>query len=203
MIYYRKSFFKGLDSFKIGKTIFMLLQLFALIFMIYNYTCGFVALNISTLLYFVFHMFHEEKMIAKYNAEITKYHKGRVKAYRILLIAFILGTIILILETVICSICFSILWWVGLASIMLYSEAITISSVVAFGENGYVSGDFFVKYNDIDEIREEKSMNSWQGEIVLITFWKNNKKIGFDKMFVEEYHKLRLQIYQGLECQTK
>lgn len=200
VIYYRKSFFKGLDSFKIGKIFFMLLQLLSLIFMIYNYTSGFAALNISSLLYFIFHMLHEEKIITKYNAEITKYHKVRVKVYKILLIAFILFALTLAFRAIICSIRFSILWWVGSVSIMLYSESITISSLVAFGENGYVSGDFWVKYNDIDEIREEKNMNSWQGEIVLITFWKNNKKIGFDKMFINEYHKLRLQVYQGWEC---
>lgn len=196
MTYYRKSFFKGLDSFKIGKIFFMLLQLSALFFMTYNYSCGFVFLNVSSLLYFIFHMFHEEKNITKYNAEITKYHKVRVKVYRIILILFILVTLILIFRTIVYSIQSSILCWVGWVSIMTYSESITISSLVAFGDNGYVSGDYFVKYSEIDEIREEKSMNSWKGEIVLITFWKNNKKIGFDKMFVNEYQKLRLQVYQ-------
>lgn len=194
MIYYRKSFFKGLDSFKIGKIFFMLLQLSALLFMTYNYSCGFAFLNISSLLYFIFHMFHEEKNITKYNAEITKYHKVRVKVYRIILILLILVT--LIFRTIVYSIQASILWWVGWVSIMTYSESITISSLVAFWDNGYVLGDYFVKYSEIDEIREEKNMNSWKGEIVLITFWKNNKKIGFDKMFINEYQKLRLQIYQ-------
>ncbi len=199
-IYYRKSFFKGLDSFKTGKILFMLLQVFSLFFMMYNYTSGFVALNIFSLLYFVLHMLHEKKLITKHNAEITKYHKVRVKVYRILLIAFIMFALTVIFKAIICPIRFSILWWIGWVSIMLYSESITISSLVAFGENGYVSGDFFVNYNDIDEICEVKNMNSWQGEIVLITFWKNNQKIGFDKMFVDEYHKLRLQVYQGGEC---
>lgn len=78
---------------------------------------------------------------------------------------------------------------------MLYGETVTISSLVAFGENSYMSGDYYVSYNNIDKVCEEKSMNSVGGEIVLKTFWKNNKKIGFDKMFIDEYHELRLRIY--------
>lgn len=186
-----------------GKSFFLLLQLFAVAFTLCNYNSGFVMLNISSLLYFSFHMLYIKKNINVHNAEITKYHKTRVKWYRMFLIVYSLFTIFLIFRVIIFSIHFSILWWVGAVSIMVYCQSITISSVVAFGEKGYVSGDFFVRYCDIDEVHEERNMNSWQGEIILITFWKNSRKIGFDKMFMEEYHKLRLQIYQNREAFDK
>lgn len=195
-VYYRKSFFKGMDSFKSGKILFLLLQLFAVFFMLYNYNSGFVVLNFCSLLYFIFHFFHIKKSIEKHNAEISQHHAIRIKVYGLLLNIYIIFTAILMLMLTVFSATISVLWWVGAASVMLYSEALTISSVIAFSKNGYVSGDFFVKYDGIDMVRKEKNIDSCQGEIVWVTFWKDDKKIGFDKMFTDEYHKLRLQIYQ-------
>ena len=196
MIYCRKSFYKKLDSFKTGKIAFFLLQMFALIIMLYNYKVGFIVLNVFSLLYFSLHMFFIERNISKYNTEITRHHKGRVKVYRALFYIYVIFTIALVFNVILSSALFSVLWWVGAVAIMLYSECVSISSVVAFGKDGYLSGDYYVKYEDIEEIREEKNINSWRGEIVWIILLKNNKKIGFDKMFLDEYHDLRLKIYQ-------
>ena len=197
MIYCRKSYYTGLDSYSLGKISFLLLQLFSLAFMQYSYNIGFIALNISSMLYFIFHMLHVKKIMSNHETEITKNHKGRVNVYKVLLLIYVIYTVGLILEIVIFSKGLSVLWWVGAVAIMTYGEGVTISSLVAFGEDGYMSGDYYVLYNNIDKVCEEKSMNSVGGEIVLITFWKNNKKIGFDKMFIDEYHELRLHIYQG------
>ncbi|MGN0305650.1 MAG: hypothetical protein ACI4D2_05775 [Lachnospiraceae bacterium] len=199
MIYCRKSYYTGLDSYSLGKLSFLFLQLVSLTFMQYSYNIGFITLNISSTLYFIFHMLHVKIMMSNHETEITKNHTGRVKAYKVLLLTYVIYTVGLILEVIIFSKDLSVLWWIGTTAIMTYAEAVTISSLVAFGENGYMSGDYYVPYNNIDKICEEKSMNSVGGEIVLITFWKNKKKIGFDKMFIDEYHELRLHIYQGQE----
>lgn len=153
-------------------------------------------MNISSLSYFIFHMFHFEKIICKHQAELTKNHKVRIKYYKIVLLLYTIYTVGLVIRIVILPRGLSVLWWVTAVSIMAYSEAITISSAVAFGKKGYVSGDYHVSYDDIDRVCEEKSMNSSGGKILLVSIWRNNKKIGFDKMFIDEYHKLRLHIYQ-------
>jgi hypothetical protein len=186
-----------MDGFKAGKILFLFLQSFAVIFMLYDYDSGFIALNVFSMLYFLSHLIYIQKNIAQYTAEITKHHKDRVKGYRRLLAVYIVFVIRLILRIAISPERISVLWWIGSVYIMTYGQAVTISAAIAFAKNGYVSGDYFVAYKDIEEVREEKTMRSLEGEILLVSFWKNNKKIGFDKLFVDEYQQIRLEIYQN------
>ncbi len=197
MTYFRKSYYIGLDTYSLSKFLFLLLQLCALAFMKYSYNVGFSVLIVSSMLYFVFHMLHVKKIISDHEAEITRYHEGRVKVYKVLLSIYSIYIVGLLIGVVIFSKDLSVLWWIGAVAIVLYGEGVTLSSLVAFGKNGYISGDYYIPYNNIDKVCEERSMNSASGEIVLITIWKNNNKIGFDKFFIDEYHELRLHIYQG------
>ncbi len=103
MIYCRKFYYTGLDSYSLGKLSFLLLQLFPLAFMQYSYNIGFIALNISSTLYFAFHMLHNKKIMSNHETEITKNHKGRVKAYKVLLLIYVIYTVGLILEVIIFS----------------------------------------------------------------------------------------------------
>ena len=38
-----------------------------------------------------------------------------------------------------------------------------------------------------------------KGEIVLVELYNELGKIGYDKLFLDEYHKIRLKIYQNNE----
>ena len=193
---YRKSFYRGVDSFKTGKVIFLLLQTTLVLLTQYNYSVAFCILLIVSSSYFVIHKFHNDKLINKHKAIITAHHEYRINIHNIVIILYCLFSGILSLLVLFKPNESFIWWWIGSVTICIYSESVTLSSLVAFGDDGFVSGDYYVNYCDLDEIREEKSINSLAGEIVLITLWKDNKECGFDKMFLDEYHRLRLQIYQ-------
>ena len=74
-----------------------------------------------------------------------------------------------------------------------------VSGLFAMGESCYCSGEYIVEYNEIKEVKEVLSRMTSKGEIVLVELYNELGKIGYDKLFLDEYHKIRLKIYQNNE----
>lgn len=197
MMYCRKSFYKELDNFRIEKIVFCGLQILAIILMLFYYNGGYVILNASSFFFFVLHKLSIEKKISRYEASITEHQKKRMMVYKYIMYIYTVFTIVLIANIIIFAERISILWWLGAVSIMVYCDSVILSAVVAFGKDGFISGDYYVKYEDIERICEEKNVYSIRGRIIWISLLKNNKKIGFDKMFTDEYYKLQSKIFRN------
>lgn len=197
---YRKSFYKKRDMFLVYKWIVFFLLLCTSGLSLYNYESAFILLFVISSLYFLVHTMHNRKLIDKSKAEVSKYHKDRWKWHELVLTIYVVFSIGLIIHCIYLlhmgNVFPPMWWWVDSTSVIIYSESVTISSSIAVGEDGYISGDYFVKYSDIDEFQEEKELNSLAGRIVLVTIWKDKQKLGFDKLFIDEYQKIRLKTYQ-------
>lgn len=165
------------------------------------YNIGYICLNISCLFYFAGRYNLVKSNINKNDLELTDYSKRIFRRHRIILWFFIIATSISNVIYLYCiySEYYNIKVWVWYAFLIpiLYSDSVYLSGITAFGEKNYASGEYIIEYSDIDNICELKNRNSTEGNIVLITLWKDNMEIGYDKLFTEEYHKLRLFVFQN------
>ncbi|MCR4567522.1 MAG: hypothetical protein K5769_05695 [Pseudobutyrivibrio sp.] len=199
LIYSRKSFFKNIDCHRKFKFTTFLLEMMAVAIMLYNKKIGFILLNICIVAYFVGHMLCVKENVRQHKAKITAYYRKAISFYKYIAYMFYAFTVILIF--LLCTthtVNTIIIIWLALVTIMIYFDCTIVTAIVAFGEDGYVSGDYYIEYNNIEDISKEKSLYSWQGEIVLIYLWRGDEKIGFDKLFLDEYETLRTKVFQRL-----
>lgn len=202
----QKSHYKIKDNFLITKlSVFILLCTIILLMYINQnsavYNIGYICMNISCLFYFAGRYYFVKKNINKNDLELTDYSKRIFTRHRIILWLFLITTSIsnVIYLYFIYSEYYNIKVWVWYIFLIpvLYSDSVYLSGITAFGEQKYASGEYIIEYSDIDNICELKNGKSTQGNMVLITLWKDNVNFGYDKLFVDEYHKLRLLVYQN------
>lgn len=202
---YLKSRYEKSDFICIKRMVFVLLCVIITLMYFNQYSTKYnvycVALNICCMFYFLGRTDFVEKKINKNNLELTQYSKRIYKIHKIIIFIYI------ILGSIFCAMCiykmiherYDIKIWLWYATILpvLYSDSVYLSGCTAFGEKSFLSGEFLVDYKDIDEISEIKSTSTMHGDIILVILRKNGKEIGFDKLFIDEYHKLRLMVYQN------
>lgn len=203
-----KSRYEKSDFIYIKRTIFILLCVIITLMYFNQYSTKYnvycVILSTCCMFYFLGRTDFVKKRINENNLELTNYSKKIYKFHKIIIFIYI------VLGTVFCTMCiykmirecYDIKIWLWYATILpiLYSDSVYLSGITAFGEKNYLSGEFLIDYKDIDEIREIKSTSTIHGDIILVTLWKNGKEIGFDKLFIDEYHKLRLMVYQNSDA---
>lgn len=165
----------------------------------YVYNIFYIGLNITSSLYFLYRTHYVRSNIKNNNLELTSYSR---KIYMIHICIMAIYFLLVLLSSIyffqhIYDSNYKIWIWYALILPMMYSDSVYLSGITAFGENYFASGDYLVKYDNIDEINEIKEANTTQGKMMLISLCKNGKEYGYDKLFVEEYHKLRLYVFQN------
>ncbi len=130
--------------------------------------------------------------------ELTYFSNKIIKRHFIIMDIFIL-----LISIHIASIIFNIVnsnyeikaWiWFAVVLPILYSDSVYLSGLTAFGENLYASGEYLIDYSAINRITEICNADTMSGNIITLTLWNDEKYIGYDKMFLEEFLYLKSKV---------
>lgn len=205
---WNKSHYKNKTQLFLFNVIIMLV-LIALFFVAYFnknskiYMLCFSVMSIVCMIYFIVRTRHIKRNIEKCSAKLSEYSTSMLRWHKIILSSYIYATVLFIMVLMYRMVNgdFSVEVWVwnGMQVIMMYSDSVFLSGLFAMGESCYCSGEYIVEYNEIKEVKEVLSRMTSKGEIVLVELYNELGKIGYDKLFLDEYHKIRLKIYQNNE----
>lgn len=203
---WKKSHYKIKSNFLYVKlSIFVLLCVTILLMYLNQYSAiyniGYIWLNISGVFYFAGRYYFVKKNLDKNDLELTDYSKRIFRIHRVILWLYFIMVCISNVAFLYCIYIgfYNIKVWIWYAVLLpaLYSDSAYLSGITAFGEQKYASGEYIIEYSDINKICELKNRNTIQGNIVFISLWKGNMEFGYDKLFIDEYHRLRLLVYQN------
>jgi len=206
MIKLNKSYYKIKNNFFYNKIFTCILLCVCILIMYLNkrsflYNLGYAFMNTCCFVYYISRVIFVEKEIKKNNLILTEYSKKIFRIHKIIIKCYFVMVcacnLIYLYYTYIGYYDVKVWIWYGILLPILYSDNVHLSAITAFGYKKYISGEYLLNYSDINKIDEIKTLESSKGRIVLIRLWKNNKELGYDKLFVDEYHKLRLCVYQN------
>lgn len=201
----RKSHYKIKSKFVYYKIVTMVLLLTMLaVAYLFRHTKGlvisFMIINIINLIYFLIrtkyvlnNLKNNELVLTRYSKKIFTIHKCAVIYY---LIAVCICNIIYAYGIYTNNYDIKIWKWYAILLPIMYSDTMYLSGITAFGKNSFASGEYVVDYSDIVDVKEIISRDTREGTMLLISLWGKNGELGYDKLFVEEYQKLRLKVYQ-------
>ena len=91
-------------------------------------------------------------------------------------------------------------YWIWYSVIMFVGLGVRYIDIVnVYANENYISGNYIVPYSQITEMKIVDCKMSRRGEIYIVDLYKDNKVIGFDKIFAEDYkdlnEKFRLKSY--------
>jgi len=164
------------------------------------YNIGYICLNVLSAIYFLYRYFYIKANLRNNKLELTPYSERIYNIHKGILTICVLIMLVINIYFI-CNICdgnYKIYIWYGMVLPMLYGDSVYLSGITAFGEEYFASGEYLIKYDDIDEIKVVTEKDTIRGQMVLIALYKNGKEYGYDKLFVEEYHKLRLKVFQNM-----
>lgn len=163
------------------------------------YNVGYICLNVLSVIYFVCRTSYIQSNLCKYNLELTSYSERIYRLHKYIVKICVLLILVLNIYYIrnINGENFKIFIWYATILPMLYSDSVYLSGITAFGDKHYASGEYLIKYDDIDQIKELREKDTIQGPMVLITLYKKGEEYGYDKMFIDEYQKLRINIFQN------
>lgn len=164
------------------------------------YNIGYICLNGLSAIYFLCRYFYIKANLKNNNLELTPYSKRIYNIHKGIITICLLIMLVINIYLV-CNIYdgnYKIYIWYGIILPMLYGDSVYLSGITAFGEKYFASGEYLIKYDDIEEIKVVTEKDTIRGQMVLITLYRNGKEYGYDKLFVEEYHKLRLKVFQNM-----
>lgn len=203
--YWRKSSYRQSDiRFGQLKGLSFALLMASILMMYFNqgtaiFLVGYICLDLFAVLYFSLRTWLIKGNIKRYRLELTKYSQKILNRHSVILFATILAAVLHIIFMI-----SKILhepeyeaesWiWFGLLVPLLFSDSVHLSGITAFGEKVYASGEYIIEYSAIDQITELKSMNATEGSLVLMSLYKDQKEIGYDKMLVDEYILFRQKV---------
>lgn len=87
--------------------------------------------------------------------------------------------------------------WIWSAPLMTlaFIKGVFLDSIVMFGETYYYSGRYRVLYKSITHCEVIKETNTSLSKIYLVKLYNNDKLVGFDKFFMDDYFLLRKKIF--------
>lgn len=187
--------------------IVFLIVLVGIIFLMYafresiQYNVLYISLNTFTMMYFIYRRCRITSKINRYRLKLTTYSNKLYKIHRYVLVAYSFMVVIsdFVFVCFIHDTYYKIWIWYAIILPMLYSDSAHLSSITAFGNNYFLSGRYLVKYDDIEQIKELKECDTVSGKMVLVSFYSKGKEYGYDKLFLDEYHTLRLNVFQDNE----
>lgn len=196
--YFRKSFYK-LSNIKFSLlrflTFFLLMAAILVMYCLQNtviFSIGFIFIDIVCLMNFLLRTLFIKNNIKNNQLVLTSYSNRILKRHHIIISLFVIFITIHI-GYILFNMAFylnqEIKTWIWFAILIpaLYSDSVYLSGITAFGEKAYASGEYIVHYSDIDQITEICEKATTSGNIVIMNLWKDNKNIGYDKMFLDEY----------------
>lgn len=201
----RKSHYKIKNKFIYYKIITMILLLVMIAVAAFYrhrkvYVICFIMMNIIYLTFFLFktkyvlnNLKNKELILTEYSEKILRIHKYIVFYY---FVAVYICNIVYVCKIYTNSYDIKVWIWFALLLPVLYSDSVYLSEITAFGNYSFGSGEYIVNYSEIVEIREITDRNTIAGKMVLVSLLGKNGELGYDKLFVEEYKKLRLKVYQ-------
>ena len=202
---WNKSSYKNKSDIFVFKICCMIMLIMLIIWMSFNttnkwYLVGYVGICSVSLLYFLNRTRYIHSNITKNELILTSYSEKILKIHKFILSLYTVATILII------TICMYQLFndgnmhiWIWYASVlpMMYSDSVYLSGLTAFGNEKYASGEYLIDYSSVDDIKMICEKNTTHGTMVLCSVYCGSKEIGYDKIFTDEYHKLRLKIYQN------
>lgn len=200
-----KSYYRGVSAVKLVKTFWIIILVCLILYCKLHendigFLIGFMIINSMCLIYFISRMFYVLNNIKKINAEVTDYSRKLLFRHKKNIYIYFFATIILSCVMVYMKVKnnanLEIWYWYGLQLPMMYSDAVNLSCVTAFGKNEYCSGDYVIRYSGITNCTEILHKTTRVGKAVVVELFKYDKKIGYDKFFIDEYHQFRLKVFQ-------
>lgn len=94
---------------------------------------------------------------------------------------------------------FSIFFIITIGLAYIYYELM----VVGFFDEYYISGQYKIFYDEIDNLVELKRVNTLSGNVIYFKLFKEDKTIGYDKMMENDYLLLKIKIkdiYNNTYC---
>lgn len=164
----------------------------------YNNVVGYLLLNLIYLSYFLFSYRLVKHNIISNNVLLNVYSTRLLWKYRnvmyIYIISIFLYTIISVYEKITYN--FNIPYWVwfGMLIPILYSYGAHLSAITGIGKEAFCSGKYTISYSSITECRIVKKYQTWSGDIWIIDLFYEDKKVGYDKFFPDEYFKIKENI---------
>lgn len=201
----RKSHYKIKNKFIYCKIVTMVLLLIMIAVAAFcrhgkGFVISFMMINTIYLIYFLLrtkyvlnNLKNKGLVLTRYSDKIFRIHKWAVLYY---FVAVFICNAIYAYNIYINNYDIKVWKWYAILLPIMYSDAMYLSGITAFGEHSFASGEYVVNYSDIAEVKEIISGYTREGKMLLISLWGKNGELGYDKLFVEEYQKLRLKIYQ-------
>ncbi len=187
--------FKNKMNFIEMSTLVISLFLILLASLTQNATCFLVTMSGIFLLYLIIKYFWILSLAKTNHCTFTEYTTELLMKFRVLLC---ICTVLEIIVSVLGLINGKLLGWQWYTPLMLimYADSVYLSSIVAFGDNEFISGKYIINYGSITNIIFIEEKNTSAGKMCLVELYNKNGIIGFDKLFIDEYHNLRLKVFK-------
>lgn len=143
--------------------------------------------------YFITKRLIEIKMTLAVNSKI---YMKNIKLGSIAFILMDIAFFIIIIKNISQEDGYTNILWISVIPlfILAYIRGYYCNSIIMYGDSIYASGTYEIEYRKIKSVDIVKEMPSLQGIIYLIVVVGENKILGFDKLYKDEYLEIKKRI---------